>query len=351
MKALITASFHTDGLARLRRHMEVVHEDWRANKRIYFDAQKFAARINEVGADVLIIEADLAHDDVLNACRLKLIGCCRGDPINIGIERATALGIPVLFAPARNADAVADLTVGYMLALARNIFTVNMLLKQGEMRFEKTSDYLDVYERYGGFELGGVTVGIVGFGAIGRGVAQRLHGFGTHLVAYDPHVPAEVFAAHHATAVGLDELLRQADILTVHCPDLPETQGLIGPAQIRTLKHGAYVLNLARAAVVDEDALYEALTDGRVAGAALDVFRDEPLRADNRFVALPNVLMSPHLGGATRDVIRHQTDLIVDGIEAWLAGRRPEHIVNPDVLQKKTENRQQTHRQQTTDGR
>jgi D-3-phosphoglycerate dehydrogenase len=334
MKALITASFHPDGLARLRRHMDVVHEDWRASKRIYFDGEKFAARINEVGADVLIVEADLAHDDVLNACRLKLIGCCRGDPINIGIERATALGIPVLFTPARNADAVADLTVGYMLALARNIFTVNWLLKRAEMRFEKTSDYLDVYERYGGFELGGVTVGIVGFGAIGRGVAQRLHGFGTRIVAYDPHVPAAVFAAHHATQVGLDELLPQADILTVHCPDLPATQGLIGPAQIRSLKRGAYVLNLARAAVVDEDALYEALIDGHVAGAAFDVFRDEPLRVDNRFVALPNVLASPHLGGATRDVIRHQTDIIVDGIESWLAGRQPAHIVNPEVLAK-----------------
>lgn len=344
MKALITASFHPDGLARLRRHMDVVHEDWRTNKKIYFDAQKFAARINEADADVLIVEADLAHDDVLNACHLKLIGCCRGDPINIGIERATALGIPVLFAPARNADAVADLALAYMLALARNIFTVNTLLKRGEMRFEKTSDYLDVYERYGGFELGGITVGIVGFGAIGRGVAQRLHGFGTRIVAYDPHAPADVFTAHHTTSVGLDELLRQADILTVHCPDLPETQGLIGSAQIRLLKRGSYVLNLARAAVVDEDALYDALTDGHVAGAALDVFRDEPLRTDNRFVALPNVLVSPHLGGATRDVVRHQTDIIVDGIEAWLAGRRPAHIVNPEVLKKTTD-----HRPQTTD--
>ena len=341
MKALVTASFHPAGLARLQRHMGVVHEDWRTTKRIYFDAQKFAARINEVGADVLIVEADLAHDDVLNACRLKLIGCCRGDPINIGIERATALGIPVLFAPARNADAVADLTLAYMLALARNVFTVNLLLKQGQMQFEKTADYLDVYERYGGFELGGITVGIVGFGAIGRGVAQRLHGFGTRIVAYDPHVPANVFVAHHATAVELDALLQQADILTVHCPDLPETQGLIGAAQIRSLKRGAYVLNLARAAVVDEDALYAALTDGHVAGAALDVFRDEPLRPDNRFVALPNVLVSPHLGGATRDVIRHQTDIIVDGIEAWLAGRRPAHIANPEVLQKNTDIRSQ----------
>jgi D-3-phosphoglycerate dehydrogenase len=342
MKALITASFHPDGLARLRRHMEVEHDDWRANKRIYFDGQQFAARIQQAGADVLIVEADLVHEEVLDTCRLKIIGCCRGDPVNIGIERATALGIPVLFAPARNADAVADLTLAYMLDLARSVFVVNTLLKQGQMRFERTSDYLNVYERYGGFELGGVTVGIVGFGAIGRAVARRLYGFGSRVVAYDPYVKPEVFAAYHAEACALDDVLRQADILTVHCPDLPETQGLIQAPQIRMLKRGAYVLNLARAAIVDEDALYAALVDGHVAGAALDVFRDEPVQSDNRFVALPNVLCSPHLGGATRDVVRHQTDLVVDGIEAYLRGDRPAHIVNPEVLKKTTDDRRQT---------
>ena len=103
MKALITATFHPDGLARLRRHMEVEYDDWRASKHIYFDGQKFAERIRTAGADVLIVEADLVHDDVLDNTHLRIIGCCRGDPINIGIERATRLGVPVLFTPARNA--------------------------------------------------------------------------------------------------------------------------------------------------------------------------------------------------------------------------------------------------------
>jgi D-3-phosphoglycerate dehydrogenase len=332
MKALITATFHPDGLARLRRHMDVEYDDWRTSKRIYFDGQKFAERIRASGADVLIVEADLVHEEVIDTCDLKLIGCCRGDPINIGIERATARRIPVLFAPARNADAVADLTVAYMLALARNIFTVNTLIKRGQMRFESTKDYLSAYETYGGFELGGVTVGIVGFGAIGRGVAQRLHGFGTTVVAYDPYVKEDVFVAYHAASVPLEALLQRCDMLTVHCLDIPETTGLIGPEQIRKLKPGAYVLNLARAAIIDDDALYTALCDGHLAGAALDVFRDEPLQPDNRFVKLPNVLVSPHLGGATRDVVRHQTEIVVDGIEAILRGERPAHIVNPAVL-------------------
>lgn len=335
MKALITASFHPDAVARLQQHMPVVCDDWRTSKRIYFDAQQFSERIHAEGADVLIVEADLVHEEVLNACRLKIIGCCRGDPINIGIERATALGIPVFFTPARNADAVADLTLGFMLALARHIYTVNIRLKGGEMRFQSTKDYLSVYEQYGGFELGGVTVGIVGFGAIGKAVAKRLHGFGSRILAFDPYVSSEVALAHHAELVALDDLVRQCDVLTVHCPDLPETQGLIGPQQIRALKPGSYVLNLARAAVIDDDALYNALVSGHVAGAALDVFRDEPVQPDNRFVLLPNVLASPHLGGATRDVVRHQSEMIVDDIEAYLNGRTPRHIVNPEVLEKR----------------
>jgi phosphoglycerate dehydrogenase-like enzyme len=334
VKALITASFSPGGLRRLERHMDVVYEDWRERHAIYFDGARFAERIKTVGADVLIVEADLVHDDVLNAVRLRLIGCCRGDPINVGVARATELGIPVLFAPGRNADAVADLTLGFMLALARHIYPVNWLLKTGQMTFSATGDYLAVYGRYGGFELGGITVGVVGFGAIGRRVVQRLRAFGSAVLVYDPFVDAAAVRAAGAEPAALDDLVGAADMLTLHCPDTPENYHLISRERIAAMKPGAYFLNLARAAIVDDDALYEALRDGRLAGAALDVFADEPVRPENRYVQLPNVLVAPHLGGATRDVVLHQTDMIVDGIEAWLRGERPAHIVNPAVLER-----------------
>lgn len=332
MRALITASFTAEGLRRLERHMPVVHEDWRAKHAIYFDGQEFARRIAELEADVLIVEADLVHDEVLNAVPLRLIGCCRGDPINIGVERATELGVPVLFTPGRNADAVADLTMGFMLALARHIYTVNHLLKSGQMTFAATRDYLDIYNTYGGFELGGVTVGVVGFGAIGRRVVRRLRAFGSRVLVYDPFVAPDAVRDADAEPVDLDALVRAADILTLHCPDTPENHGLINAERIRAMKCGAYLLNLARAAIVDDEALYAALRDGRLAGAALDVFADEPVRPENRYVQLPNVLVAPHLGGATRDVVRHQSESIVDGIEAWLRGERPRFIANPAVL-------------------
>lgn len=331
MRALITASFHPDGLERLRRHMEIVHEDWRVARQIHFDCARFADHLREVGADVLIVEADLVRDEVLDAGLLGFIGCCRGDPINVDLERATALGIPVVFAPGRNADAVADLTLAFMLALIRHVYEVNVALKSGEMRFQSTRDYLEVYGRYGGFELGSAVVGIVGLGAIGQRVARRCAAFGARVLAFDPAQPAEAFSSSGAQAGSLDEVLREADILTIHCPEMPATHHLIGREQILRLKRGAYLLNLARASIVDDDAFYEALVNGHLAGAALDVFRDEPVQPDNRFVQLPNVLVAPHLGGATRDVVRHQTDMIVDGVEAWLRGERPRLLANPDV--------------------
>ena len=332
MKALITASFTAAGVRRLERHMSVVHEDWRERQRIYFDGAQFAQRINELGADVLIVEADLVHEEVLDHCRLRLIGCCRGDPINVGVARATELGIPVLFTPGRNADAVADLTLALMLALARHVYTVNWLLKSGQMTFAKTGDYLAMYGRYGGFELGGVTVGVVGFGAIGRRVVQRLRAFGSRVLVFDPFVAADAVRAAGAESAALDDVVRTSDILTLHCPDTPENHGLISAARIASMKRGAYFLNLARAALVDDEALYGALCDGHLAGAALDVFADEPVRPENRYVQLPNVLVTPHLGGATRDVVQHQTDIVLDDIEAWLRGERPQYIANPDAL-------------------
>jgi len=331
-KALVTASFSPEGLARLRQHMDVVHEDWRQTRRIFFDGKELAAKIVEVGADVLIVEADFVLDDTFIDTPLRLIGSCRGDPNNIALPRATEHGIPVLFTPARNADAVADLTVGFLLALLRHIYTVNFLLKSGQMSFKSVGDYLAAYSQYGGVELGGLSVGIVGFGAIGRRVARRVLGFGSRVFAYDPFLGGEAMREAGVEPVDLDTLMRESDVVTLHCPDTPQNRGLISAERIAAMKPGSYFLNLARAAVVDDDALYEALRSGRLAGGALDVFAQEPVSTDNRFVQLDNVLVAPHLGGATRDVVRHQSKMMMDDVEAWLAGRRPRHVANPDVL-------------------
>jgi len=332
MRALITASFSDEGLATLGEHMDIVHEDWRQTQHIYFDAAELGERIRAVDADVLIVEADFVFDAAIEGTNLRLIGSCRGDPNNIALAKATERKIPVLFAPARNADAVADLTLGFMLSLLRNIYAVNQGLKSGELVFGSVADYLTTYERYGGFELGGRVVGVVGFGAIGRRVVQRCRAFGAPLLVFDPFVDADEVRGAGAESVDLDELMRRADVVTLHCPDTPENRGLISAERIRSMKPGGYFLNLARAPLVDDDALYEALSSGHLAGGALDVFAEEPVRFDNRFVQLPNVLVAPHLGGATRDVVLHQSKIMVRDVLAWIDGRTLRHVANPEVL-------------------
>jgi autoinducer 2 (AI-2) kinase len=329
VRAFVTASFDPACKARLERLMPVVHEDWKVRQTIYFDGAEFARKINAVGADVLVIEADLVHAEVLEACPLKMIGCCRGDPVNVDLELATRKGIPVFHAPGRNADAVADLTIAFMLMLLRHLPAVHETYRGDGARVEQASDYLALYTRFTGRELNGVTVGLVGLGAVGREVAARLAAFRARILAHDPYVEAP---PPGVTLTGLDELLRAADIVSLHAPVTPETQGMLSRERLALLKPTALVVNTARAALTDEDALYEMLAEGRLAGAALDVLREEPLQPGNRFLALPNVICTPHIGGATVDVTRHHSEIIVDAIERWLRGERPRWIANPAVL-------------------
>lgn len=329
MRALITASFDPAAKARLERHMTVVHEDWKVRNSIYFDGAEFAKRINDVGADVIIIEADLVHAEVLDGCALRMIGCCRGDPVNVDLELATRKGVPVFHTPGRNADAVADLTLAYMLMLARHLPAIFATYRAGAKKVTSAGDYLEMYKRFTGVELGGLTIGLVGLGAVGREVAARLVPFKARVLAYDPYVkepPAGV------TLSGVDDLLSAADIVSLHAPVTPETQNLVSRERLALMKPTAFVINSARAALTDEDALYEMLRDGRLAGVALDVLAEEPLQPDNRFLRLPTAIVTPHIGGATVDVTRHQSDIVVDAIEAWLRGERPRWIANPAVL-------------------
>ncbi|MFN8544331.1 MAG: NAD(P)-dependent oxidoreductase [Candidatus Binatia bacterium] len=328
MRAFITASFDPAALARLERHMSVVHEDWKVRQHIYFDGAELARKINEVGADVLIVEADLVHGEVLDTTPLRIIGCCRGEPVNVDLDLAAKKGIPVFHTPGRNADAVADLAVCFMLMLLRHMPAIADTYRGGASRIENAGDFLSLYTRLTGRELCGVTVGLVGLGAVGRQVAARLGPFRARVLAYDPYVtepPAGV------TLRPLDAMLREVDIVSLHAPVTPETTNLLSRERLALLRPGALFVNTARAALADEDAVYELLREGRLAGAALDVLAQEPLQPDNRFLALPNVICTPHVGGATVDVTRHQSEIIVDAIEAHLRGERPRWVANPSV--------------------
>jgi D-3-phosphoglycerate dehydrogenase len=330
MRALITASFDPAAKARLAKHMDIVHEDWKDKQSIWFDGAAFAKHIAEVGADVLVVEADLVHAEVLESVPIKMIGCCRGEPVNIDLELATRLGIPVFHTPGRNADAVADLTLAFMLGLARHLPAIEATYRGGEaQKIEQAADYLKMYTRFTGIELGGRTVGLVGLGAVGREVAARVLPFKARVLAYDPYVTAPPAGV---TMSALEPLLREADFVSMHAPVTAETHGLLSAERLALMKPTSYFVNTARAALTDENALYELLRSGKIAGAALDVLAEEPLQPGNRFLALPNVVVTPHIGGATVDVTRHQSDIVVDAMEAYLRGERPRWIANPAVL-------------------
>jgi len=332
VKAFLTASFDATGRERLARLMGFHAEDWREAKKIFFDAAELIGRIREEQCDVLIVEADFVQREVLEGVDLKMIGTCRGAPVNVDIAAATEKGIPVFNTPARNADAVADLTLCFMLTLARHVYDAVSFVKGGRSHYGGASDFLKMYEAMTGVELYGRTVGIVGFGAIGQRVARRALAFGARVVAYDPYLPDATFAEHGAERGDLEAVLKQSDFLTLHLPDLPATKGLIGPAEIAKLKPGVLFINTARAASVEEEPLYQALATGRIGAAALDVFWQEPVQSDNRFVQLPNLIATPHIGGATVDVVAHQGEMMCESIEVYLRGERPRYIVNPEVL-------------------
>jgi D-3-phosphoglycerate dehydrogenase / 2-oxoglutarate reductase len=333
MKVYVTANLTEAGLARLRGElgMEVVYDPWSAEHRILM-SEDLAEKLKAAKAEAVILEVDLCHEEVFESVDLKFIGVCRGDPLNVDVDEATSRGIPVFFTPARNADAVADLTLAFMICQLRNVISAHNLLVSGTFDPESPSAFMAFFRKMTGFELGSRVAGIVGLGAVGSAVAKRLQAFGATILAYDPYAPAERLAQYGAKRVELAELFRESDLVTLHAADVDETEGMITAELIAAMKPTAFFLNLARAQLVDNDALYQALKEKKIAGAAFDVFQSEPPRPDEPFIHLDNVIVTPHLGGATHDVVRHQTDIVLDDIAAFLAGRKPRYCVNPKVL-------------------
>ncbi|MDR2935411.1 MAG: hydroxyacid dehydrogenase, partial [Candidatus Adiutrix sp.] len=210
----------------------------------------------------------------------------------IDVAAARTRGIAVLNTPGQNAGAVAELVMGHLLALVRRLMPAHAAPQAG--RWEKN--------RLSGTELGGKTLALIGFGAVGRKVAALAKGFGMEVLVYDPLVTAEAIAAEGARPAAWPELLAAADFVSLHLPLTPETRGLISREVIFSrLKPGAILVNCARGGLVDEAALAEALASGRLAGAGLDVFENEPPGADHPLLALENVVVTPHLGASTAE--------------------------------------------------
>jgi D-3-phosphoglycerate dehydrogenase len=319
-KALVTAPFRGDGMTTLESIADVVYDPWIEQRplRIY-DGEKLAARIDQEGAEILVVESDFVRGPVFDR-PLRVIGSCRGDPNNVDVAAATKAGIPVLRAPGRNADAVAEMTVALLFAVNRFVVPADRDVRAGQVY----ANGLIPYQRFRAWQLAGRTAGIVGLGAVGRATKWRLEGLGMKVIAYDPYNKE---ATH-----SLDELLEEADVVTMHAMVTDETRGMIGKDEFARMKSDAIYLNTARAMLHDTDALTAALQGGHLGGAGLDHFEGENLPTDHPLCSMRNVVLTPHIGGATYDTEANHSRMIADDIDRLFRGERPLHIVNPEVL-------------------
>lgn len=316
----MTAPLRGAGFDHLRRLADVVYDPWieQTPLRIY-GAEQLAQRIAHEAADVVVVESDSVRGPVFEL-PLRAVAATRGDPNNVDIAGATAAGIPVLNTPARNADAVAEMAVTLLLAATRHVVTADADVRGGNVFRDGTIPY----QRFRGGEVAGRTAGLVGLGAVGRALRWRLTGLGLRVIACDPY--------HDEARHSLADLLAEADVVSLHAPVTDDTAGMIGAREFAAMRDGVVFLNTARAQLHDTDALVDALRTGKVAAAGLDHFAGEWLSPDHPLASLPNVVLTPHIGGATWDTEARQAQMVADDLEALLAGRAPAHIVNPEVL-------------------
>ena len=264
------------------------------------------------------------------APRLVAICCGRGGPVNINVDAASQRGIPVLHAPGRNEDAVAEFVMAGMINLMRRIPLALDWVRQGSW----TTPLEDTFEKPSGPELSRQTLGLVGAGRIGCLVARLARAFGVQVLATDPFADPASLAAAGAEPVPLDRLLAESTIISIHARLAAGSRPLLGTSEFAAMAKHPWLLNTARAAALDYDALLAALQDDRISGALIDVYPDEPLAPDSPLLAMTpdRLLLTPHVAGISSDVPARTAAILADGMARLLAGTPPRHVVNPEAL-------------------
>jgi D-3-phosphoglycerate dehydrogenase len=326
LNTLVLAPFSASGLAALRGFGEVAYEPWTQTQEIQ-DPEELGRRMASDGFDALVVEIDFLFEELFDAAPgLRFAAICRSALNQVDLEAATDRGVVIAHTPGRNAQAVAELVLGHLLSLARHIPQAGMFVANGQWE-----DPTEPYMRFQGRELAGATLGLIGLGQIGGRVARLARGVGMRVLARDPYVQPGTRAAAGVTLVGLDTLLAESDFVSIHVPETNETTGMIDAAALAKMRPDAYLVNVTSPAIVDREALVDALRTGGLAGAAMDVHDSHPLAPDSPFIGIPNVLLTPHIGGATRETIERHSAMVVEDLRRFAKGAKPKHMANPEV--------------------
>jgi D-3-phosphoglycerate dehydrogenase len=316
-RILVTEPIHDAGVKLLKGKAEVIFSEGRPVNELIKELgpiDGIVVRTAKIGADVI---ASLPH--------LKVIGKHGVGYDNIDVDAATRHGVAVVFTPGANSISVAEHALALMLNLANKVSLAHLEIREGRLGQQK---------RYMGNELNGKTLGLIGLGRIGGHLAKccRL-AFAMRVLAYDPYVKE----SDEVELCSLEEVLREADFLSVHVPLTPETKDIVAARELAMMKPTAFLINTSRGGVVNEEDLYQALRNGQLAGAGLDVFVEEPPRATNPLVQLENVIATPHVGAVTEEAMQRMATMVAEEVLAALAGRIPRNLVNPQVLEQKGE--------------
>ena len=316
-RVLVADAIAAEGLGPLRAdgRFELV-------ERVGLKGEELARAIAEVDAVLVRSTARITRQSLAHADRLKVIGRAGVGVDTIDVDAATERGIAVLTAPSGNTISAAELTFALLLALVRRVPAADRSMKAGE--WDRKS--------FSGLELYGKTLGLVGAGRIGGEVARRALAFGMHVLAYDPYLTNERAQALQVELATLADVLGRADVLSVHVPLTDATAGLIGERELAMMKPGALLVNAARGGIVDEAALCRSLGEGRLGGAALDVYQEEPLPPEHPLRTLPNVVLTPHLGASTHEAQQNVALEIAEGVRLALLEGDLSRAVNAPAI-------------------
>lgn len=320
-KVYVTRELPERGLKIIRERFEA--EVWRE----YAPPPKEVIIEKAKNVDALAsLLSDKIDAEVFNAApKLKIVAQLAVGFDNIDVQEATKRGIYVTNTPEVLTDTTADFAWALLMAVARRVVEADRYVRSGQWKVGWHPDMLQ------GRDVYGATIGVVGAGRIGYAVAKRATGFDMKILFYDV-IPRPEMEKLGAKRVELDTLLKESDFVSIHVPLMKETYHLVNADKLKLMKKTAYLINNSRGSVVDEKALYQALKEGRIAGAGLDVFEQEPTPVENPLLKLDNVVVAPHISSASYKTRSKMAEMVAENLVAFFEGRKPPNLVNPDVM-------------------